>query len=167
MIAATRSISRSSMLSICSRMSPMPGSIPSSLVSEPIFRTACIWPRKSSRVKSPPPTQLGRHRLGLLVVERLLGLLDQGEHVAHAEDARGHPLGVEDVEVVELLAVGREHHRLAGDRRDRQGRAAAGVAVELGEHDAVEADPLAERLARSTTESWPIIASTTSRTSSG
>ena len=43
--------------------------------------------------------ELAGHPLGLLGVEGLLGLLDQGEHVAHAEDARGHPLGVEDVEV--------------------------------------------------------------------
>ena len=47
---------------------------------------------------------------------------------------------------VELLAGGREHHLAAGDRRDRQRGAAAGVAVELGEHHAVEADAVEERL---------------------
>ena len=84
--------------------------------------------------------------LGLLGVEDLLGLLDQGEHVAHAEDAAGHPVGVEDVEVLELLAGGREQDRLAGDLPDRQRGATAGVAVELGQHDAGEADAVAERL---------------------
>ena len=43
--------------------------------------------------------ELAGHPLGLVGVEGLLGLLDEREHVAHAEDARGHPLGVEDVEV--------------------------------------------------------------------
>jgi hypothetical protein len=90
--------------------------------------------------------ELRGHLRGLLGVERLLGLLDQREHVAHAEDARGHPVGVEDVEVVELLAVAGEHHLAAGDLRHRQARAAAGVAVELGQHDAVEADAVEERL---------------------
>ena len=68
------------------------------------------------------------------------------EHVAHAEDAAGHPVGVEDVEVLELLAVGREQDRHAGDLAHRQRGATAGVAVELGQHDAGEADALAERL---------------------
>jgi hypothetical protein len=47
---------------------------------------------------------------------------------------------------VELLAGGGEHDRLAGDVRDRQRGTTAGVAVELGEHDAGEADAVAERL---------------------
>ena len=68
------------------------------------------------------------------------------EHVAHAEDAAGHPVGVEDVEVLELLAGGREQDRHAGDLAHRQRGTTAGVAVELGQHDAGEADALAERL---------------------
>ena len=86
------------------------------------------------------------HARGLVGLEGPLGLLDQGEHVAHAEDARGHPLGVEDVEVVELLAGRGEHDRPAGDVGDRQRGTTAGVAVELGQHDAGEADAVAERL---------------------
>jgi hypothetical protein len=112
-------------------------------------------------VKSSPAWNFVPSR-GLVGVERALGLLDQREHVAHAEDARGHPVGVEDVEVVELLAVAGEHHLAAGDLRHRERRAAAGVAVELGQHDAVEADAVEERL-RGVTASWPIIASTTKR----
>ncbi len=73
-------------------------------------------------------------------------MLDQGEEVTHVEDAGGHPVRVERVEVLQLLAVRREHDLLARDVGDRQGRATAGVAVELGEHHAVEADAVAERL---------------------
>ena len=89
---------------------------------------------------------LGGHLFGLRLVERLLGLLDEGEDVTHAEDARRHPLGVEDVEVGELLTGGREHDRPLADLRDRQGRTTAGVTVELGEHDAGEVDAFEERL---------------------
>jgi hypothetical protein len=38
-------------------------------------------------------------------------LLDEGEHVAHAEDAAGHAVGVEELELVELLAGRREGDR--------------------------------------------------------
>ncbi len=53
---------------------------------------------------------------------------------------------MERVEVVQLLAVRREHDRLAGDLPDGQGRTTAGVTVELGEDHAVEADAVAEGL---------------------
>ena len=52
-------------------------------------------------------TDLGR-RLGLLRVEDLFGLLDQGQHIPHPEDAAGHPVGVEDVEVLQLFPGGGE-----------------------------------------------------------
>ena len=68
------------------------------------------------------------------------------EHVTHVEDAGGHAVRVERVEVVQLLAVGGEHDLLAGDLGDRQGGTTAGVTVELGEHHAVEADAVAEGL---------------------
>ena len=84
--------------------------------------------------------ELGLHLRRLLLVERLLGLLDEAQHVAHAEDAARHAVGVEDVEVVELLAGAGELDGLAGDGADAQRGAAAGVAVELGEHDAVQVD---------------------------
>src|SRR3954451_13015810 len=85
---------------------------------------------------------------GLLLVEGLLGLLDQGHHVTHVEDPRSHPVGVEDVEVGELLAGRGEHDRLAGHTADGQPGTTAGVAVELGENDAVVADTVEERLRR-------------------
>ena len=147
-IASTRSNSPSSRASSCSRIWPMPGIIPSIDFSEPIFLMAAICCRKSSKVKSSSARNLRAISCGLALVERLLGLLDQREHVAHVEDARGHPVGVEDLEVLDLLAGRGEHDRPAGDRGDRQRRATAGVAVELGQDDAGEVDALLERLGR-------------------
>ncbi len=56
------------------------------------------------------------------------------------------PLGVELLELVELLAHADELDRLAGDGPDRQRGAAAGVAVELGQDHAVVVEGLVERL---------------------
>ena len=68
------------------------------------------------------------------------------QDVAHAEDPRRHPVRVEALELGQLLAGRRVQDRLAGDRLDRQRGAAAGVAVELGHHDAVELRRLGELL---------------------
>ena len=117
MIAVTLSKCLSSSSASWSFIWPMPGIMASTLAIGPIRRTAMSWSRKSSRVNCSPPMQLGGHLLLLIGVEGLLGLLDQGEHVAHAEDPAGHPVGVEDVEVLQLLAGGGEQDRLAGDLR--------------------------------------------------
>ena len=53
---------------------------------------------------------------------------------------------MEDLELIDLLADGGELDRLAGDRLDGERGAAARVAVELRQDDAVERDPLLERL---------------------
>src|SRR4051794_1801341 len=90
--------------------------------------------------------QLALELLGLVLVELRLGLLDERQDIAHAQDPLGHAVGVEALELVELLADRREEDRLAGDRLDRQRGAAAGVAVELGHHDAVEVHRLGELL---------------------
>ena len=84
--------------------------------------------------------------LGPFGVEHLLGLLDEREHVAHAQDAARHPVRVEDVEVLELLTARREQDRHAGDLSHRQCGTTAGIAVELGQHHTGEADALTERL---------------------
>ena len=84
--------------------------------------------------------------LHLVLVEFLLRLLDEREHVALAEDAAGHAVGVELFERVEMLADADELDRHAGHVLDREGRAAAGVAVELGQDDAVEFERVVERL---------------------
>ena len=111
----------------------------------PILRIISICSRKSSRVSSPEPI-LAAASSAFCCIEDLLGLLDQAQHVAHAQDAAGHPVGVEDVEVLELLAGRREQDRHAGDLAHRQRRTTAGVAVELGQHHAGEADAGAEGL---------------------
>ena len=88
---------------------------------------------------------LGR-LLGLVLLEGLLGLLDQGEDVAHAQDAPGHAVGVELLEGVELLPRRCEGDRLADDLLDRECGAATGVTVELREDDAVDGEGLVEHL---------------------
>ena len=72
------------------------------------------------------------------MVDDLLGLLDEGDDVAHAQDALGHAVGVERVEVGGLLAGAHVADRDARDGLHRQRGAAAGIAVELGQDDAGE-----------------------------
>src|SRR5699024_7869688 len=88
-------------------------------------------------------TQLLRRGLRLVLIYDGLGLLDEREHITHAEDAAGHALRVEDIEVLELLTGGGEHDRLAGDLTDGQGGTTTGVTVELGEHDTGEINTVA------------------------
>ena len=57
-------------------------------------------------------------------------------------------LGVEHLQPVDLLADAGELDRRAGDLPHRQGRAAARIAIELGEDDAGERQRLLERLGR-------------------
>ena len=88
--------------------------------------------------------ELAHELLRLLPLDVLLGERDQAEHVAEPEDAADHARGVERLEGLDLLADAGELDGLAGHRRGRQRGAAARVAVELGQHDAGDADPLVE-----------------------
>ena len=146
MIASVRTISRSSKLSIWSRICPMPGSMVSIFFMEPMFLSCCIWLRKSVRVKSSPAGDLRCHLVGDVLIERLLRLLDEREDVAHVEDAARHAIRVEDLELLELLTGGGEQDGPPGDLGDGQRGTAASVAVELGEHNAGDVDALLERL---------------------
>ena len=76
------------------------------------------------------------------------GLLDQAEHVAHAEDARSDTLRVERFERFALLAHTDELDRLAGDGTHRQGGTATGVAVDLGQDHTGQRQCIAEGLGR-------------------
>ncbi len=76
----------------------------------------------------------------------LLGLLDQRQHVPHAENPAGHPFRVEALQLIELLADRRVENRLAGHRLHGQRRAAAGVPIELRQQHAVELNPFRECL---------------------
>ena len=78
------------------------------------------------------------------LVDGLLRLLDERDDVAHAEDARGEAVGVKRVEVGRLFAGADELDRHAGDGLDRERRAAAGVAVELRQHEAGEGERVVE-----------------------
>ena len=73
-------------------------------------------------------------------VDDLLGLLDEREHVAHAEQPGDEAIGVEGLEVLEPLAGADKRNRHADHRDHRQRRAAAGVAVDLRQHHAGDAD---------------------------
>src|SRR5438874_408192 len=80
----------------------------------------------------------------LVGLDRLLRALDKREDVAHPEDARRHPVGMEVLELVDLLADRDQLDRSAGDGLDGERSAAARVTVELRQHDAVEGDALLE-----------------------
>ena len=77
---------------------------------------------------------------GFLLVVLLLGLLDQGDHVAHAEDTVGDTVGMEDIEGLHLLAGADKLDRLVDHGLDREGGTAAGITVHLGEHHSVEVE---------------------------
>ena len=85
---------------------------------------------------------------GLLLVILFLGALHEGNDVAHAQDAVGHAFGVEHVEGVHLLARADELDGFVHHGAYAQGRTAAGVAVELCQHDAAEVEPLVKFLRR-------------------
>ena len=92
------------------------------------------------------------HLLGdarrLLGVDGRGGFFHQRNDVAHAENAVGDALRIEILDGVELFAGADELDRLAGDRAHRQRGAAAAVAVDPGQHDAGEIEPLVEACAR-------------------
>ncbi len=85
--------------------------------------------------------ELGFERFGLVFVDRLLRLLDERQHVAHAEHARDDAIRVKELEVLEALAAADERNRHPDDRHHGEGCAAPRVAVELRQHDAGDADP--------------------------
>ena len=87
-----------------------------------------------------------RHLLGFLLVELVLRILDQRQHVAHAQNAARHAVGVEYLQILELFAGAGKFDGLAGDCLDRQRRTASGVAVELGDDDARDLEQLVEAL---------------------
>ena len=89
---------------------------------------------------------LFRHALGVRLIDILLRLLHERNDVAHAEDARDEPVRIKDLEVLRLLAGADELDRHTRDRLDGQRRAAARIAVELGEDQAGETEGVVKRL---------------------
>ena len=92
--------------------------------------------------------ELLRQPLGFVAIDLALRVFDQGQHIAHAEDARGHAVGMKRLEPGEFLADADELDRLAGDMTNRKRRAAAGVAVELGENEAGQRQRVGESARR-------------------
>jgi hypothetical protein len=92
----------------------MPGSIPSIFFIEPIFFICCKLVEEVLEREL-----LGRELLGdlarLLLIERPLRLLDEGEDVAEVEDAARHAVGVEGFEVVEPFSRGVDDGRPVTD----------------------------------------------------
>ena len=82
------------------------------------------------------------------VDDGFLEILNQPHDVAHAEHAARHAFGAEGLELVGRLAHAGEDDRRAGDFLHAERRATACVAVELGEHDAREAEEFVEALGR-------------------
>ena len=94
------------------------------------------------RAAHHPTRRLGHH----VLVHGPLGLLDQRQHVAHAQDPRGHSVGVKEIEVRELLARGRKDHRSTHHTARGQHRTASRVVVEFRHDHARELEGLVERL---------------------
>ena len=70
------------------------------------------------------------------------GVLNKRNHIAHAQNALCHAVGMERLERIGLLARADEFNRLAGDLLERQRAAATGVAVHLRHDHAVKIDLL-------------------------
>ncbi len=105
------------------------------------MRICCSWSRKSSQ-REFVFAHLALEFARLLRVDGLLGLFDQAEHVAHAQNARDDAVGKKRLERVVFFAHAHEFHRRAGHLADRKRRAAARIAVQLGQDHARDAQPL-------------------------
>ena len=72
------------------------------------------------------------------------GLLDEADDVAHAKNPRRHAFGMKRLELVQLFTRAAELDGLAGHGLQTQRRAAARVAVELGQNGAGDLQRLVE-----------------------
>ncbi|EQD31148.1 branched-chain amino acid aminotransferase/4-amino-4-deoxychorismate lyase, partial [mine drainage metagenome] len=112
------------------------GSLSMSEAIPPIFSTCSSWAFEVPQMKSFAPRHLARQALGGLAIHLAVHLLDQADHVPHAQNARGHALGIEWRQGIGLLSDAHEHDGLARDLAHGQRRSAAGIAVGLGQYDA-------------------------------
>src|SRR5580692_7013683 len=140
MMASTRLICFSSTLSAAfcrPENGPMLGIMPIRLLIDPIFYVLQLVAEVFER-EAIAGEGLGGHLLRLLLVDLRFGALDQRENVAHAENARHNAIGMKRLERIVLLAHADELDWLPGNLPDGKRRAAAGVAIHLGEDDAGE-----------------------------
>ena len=90
---------------------------------------------KILQIKTPALLELGSQFLRFFVVEFLLGLFDQAEHIAHTQDPRCQPIRVKGLEGIGFLAHTQKLDGLAGNRSHRQRGAAPGVGIGFGQDD--------------------------------
>ena len=64
----------------------------------PIFRICCICCLEILEVKALAGLEFLRQSLRLILIHAALRVLDQRQHVAHAEHARSHAVGIEGFE---------------------------------------------------------------------
>ena len=81
---------------------------------------------------------------GFGFVVLFLCAFDERDDVAHAEDAVGHTVGVEDVECIHFFAYADELDGFFDGIAYGEGGTATGIAIEFGEHDAVVVDAFVE-----------------------
>ena len=98
------------------------------------------------QIKAFAGLELVRHFFGFIEIDIGLRFFDQRQNVAHAEDAAGHAFRVKHLEAGQLLAGAGELDRRAGDMPHRQRRAAARIAIELGQNHAGERQRVVKRL---------------------
>ena len=89
-----------------------------------------------------------RKLLGFLVIDLLLDFLDQGQHIALAQDARGHPVRVKRLQRLDFLADAHELDGLARNLSDRQCCPAPRITVRLGQNHAGQRQRFIECLRR-------------------
>ena len=72
-------------------------------------------------------------RLGFFFVQFALGIFNEGQHVAHAQNTACHSVRMEYFQVVQFFAHTHKLNGLAGNCPNGQRRTASGVTVQLGE----------------------------------
>ena len=115
---------------------------------DPSFFTCRSWLAKILQRKSVGAEGLARELFRLRLVELGLGLLDERENVAHAENAPHDAVGMERFQGIVFLAHADELDGLPGHAANRQGRAAARIAIHLGQHHAGQRELLVELVGR-------------------
>ena len=88
--------------------------------------------------------QLLFQRRRLVFIHLGLDFFDQRQHVAHAQNARDDAIRIKRIERIVLFADADKLDRLADDCLDRERRAAARIAIHLGQDDARNADAFVE-----------------------
>ena len=82
----------------------------------------------------------------LLLIELLLGLLHEGNHVTHSENTVCHTLRVEGIQSLHLLTRADELYRFTGDGTYGKGCTTSCVTVQFCEYNSVKIKPFIENL---------------------